>query len=439
MKFPTSVNVLLLGNGGRECAFAWKIAQSSRLGKLYIAPGNGGTKAYGTNVDISPLDFPLVAQFVQTNHINLVVVGSEDPLVRGIRDFFLDNDQIRHVPIIGPSRAAAALEGSKDFAKAFMARHAIPTAQYKTISKDNISEGYAFLETLRSPYVLKADGLAAGKGVLIIDTLDQAKAELSSMITEKRFGTASTQVVIEEFLDGIEMSVFVVTDGQSYKLLPQAKDYKRIGEGDTGPNTGGMGAISPVPFATAEFMQKVTDLIIEPTVKGISAENLDYKGFIFIGLIKCGDDPYVIEYNVRMGDPETEAVLPRIESDIVDLFEGIAHGTLDEKQVVISPKTATTIVVTAEGYPNDYKKGIPVTGLDKIRDNAETVVFHSGTVAAKNEIQTNGGRVFAVTSLGKNIAEALAKAYSAVDLIKFDGKYCRKDIGQDLISIQKLK
>lgn len=431
MKLPSSVNVLLLGSGGRECAFAWKIAQSNNLGKLYIAPGNAKTSSYGTNVDIDPNDFVMVGQFVVNYHVNLVVVGSEDPLVRGIVDFFAEDQNLKHIPVIGPSKNAAQLEGSKEFAKMFMERHGIPTAKYLSVNSSNLEAGCAFLETMKSPYVLKADGLAAGKGVLIINDIEEAKAELRSMILDKKFGSASTKVVIEEFLSGIEVSVFVLTDGKSYKVLPTAKDYKRIGEGDTGLNTGGMGAVSPVPFADEVFMEKVRERIIEPTVEGIKKDELKYKGFIFLGLINCGGDPYVIEYNVRMGDPETEAVLPLIESDIVDIFDGIAHGTLGEKKVVIKKQVATTVVCTSMGYPGDYPKGLPIEGLDK--EVADVVVFHSGTKIVKNEVVTAGGRVLAVTALGDDIQSALDKAYKQIETIKYDGIYCRKDIGKDLI------
>lgn len=434
MKLPLSVNVLLLGNGGRECAFAWKIAKSEALGKLFIAPGNGKTAEFGTNVDMDPNDFAMVGQFVINSHINLVVVGSEDPLVKGIVDFFSENSDLRHVPVIGPSKQAAALEGSKEFAKQFMERHGIPTAKYLSVQKSNLEQGEAFLETLKAPYVLKADGLAAGKGVLILDNLEAAKRELREMILDKKFGAASKKVVVEEFLSGIEVSVFVVTDGKSYKVLPTAKDYKRIGEKDTGLNTGGMGAIAPVPFADEVFMEKVRTRIIEPTVEGIKADELNYKGFIFLGLISCDGEPFVIEYNVRMGDPETEAVLPLLESDIIDLFDGIAHQTLDEKEFVIKPGFATTVVCTSKGYPGDYPKGLPISGLDNTVE--DVVIFHSGTKQNKGEVVTAGGRVLAVTALGDSIQNALDKAYKQIENVKFDGMYCRKDIGQDLIKMK---
>ncbi len=436
MALPNQVNILLLGSGGRECAFAWKIAQSPRLAKLFIAPGNGGTDAYGTNVDLSPVDFPLIGQFVQSNNINLIVVGPEDPLVKGIRDYFLASPLLRHISIVGPSKAAAALEGSKDFAKKFMAKHNIPTAKYLTVDKKNLQEGCKFLDSLKPPYVLKADGLAAGKGVLIIESVDEAKKELNEMILDAKFGEASSSVVIEEFLSGIELSVFVATDGESYKILPSAKDYKRIGENDKGLNTGGMGAISPVPFADKVFMDKVIERIVEPTIKGIKEDGLDYKGFVFIGLFSCNGEPFVVEYNVRMGDPETEAVMMLLESDIIDLFEGIANSTLREKDIKISSKTASTIVLTAKGYPNDYPKGDVIT-LPQMKDDNDTFVFHSGTKIKGKQLLTNGGRVIAITALGSDIQNALDKAYKMAENIQFDGKYYRKDIGQDLLKLNK--
>lgn len=428
MKLPSSPNILLLGSGGRECAFAWKIAQSNNLGKLYIAPGNAGTSAYGINVDVNPLDFSVIKQFVANNYINLVIVGPEEPLVRGIKDYFLSDEDLCHVPVIGPSQSAAALEGSKEYAKEFMKRHGIPTASYMTATGENIDQAERFLERLKAPYVLKADGLAAGKGVLIINDLQQAKDELRLMLDGK-FGKASSKVVIEEFLSGIEVSVFVATDGKSYKILPEAKDYKRIGNGDTGPNTGGMGAVSPVPFADEIFMQKVRERIVEPTVRGIAADGLDYTGFIFIGLMNSGGEPMVIEYNVRMGDPETEVVIPRITSDIVDLLDGLANGTLHEKEVTISPKTAVTVVCVSGGYPDQYEKGLPVTGLNQA---TESTIFHAGTTEKAGEVCTFGGRVFAVTSFADTISEAAAKSYRTIAHINYQGKYCRSDIGQDL-------
>lgn len=434
MALPNHVNVLLLGSGGRECAFAWKIAQSPRLGRLFIAPGNGGTGYYGTNVDLSPVDFPLIGQFVQSNNINLIVVGPEDPLVKGIKDYFIATSELRHVSIVGPSKAAAALEGSKDFAKKFMAKHNVPTAKYLTVNATNLENGFVFLESLKAPYVLKADGLAAGKGVLILETIEEAKSILKEMIVEAKFGDASKNVVIEEFLSGIEMSVFVATDGESYKLLPSAKDYKRIGEQDMGLNTGGMGAVSPVPFADKIFMDKVIQRIVEPTIKGIKKDKLDYKGFVFIGIISCEGEPLVIEYNVRMGDPETEAVMALLDSDVLDLFEGIAQKKLGKADVRISDKTATTIVLTAKNYPNDYTKGDVIT-LPNENDH-EAIIFHSGTLVKGKQLLTNGGRVFAITALGQNIEDALNKAYKTAEAVEYDGKYFRRDIGQDLIKLE---
>lgn len=430
MNLPSSPNILLLGSGGRECAFAWKIAQSSNLGKLYIAPGNPGTAQWGVNVDINPLDFSVIKQFIISNYINLVVVGPEEPLVRGIKDYFISDEDLCHIPLIGPSAAAAALEGSKEFAKEFMKRHNIPTARYMTASIENLSQAEAFLESLSSPFVLKADGLAAGKGVLIIDTLEQAKSELREMLDGK-FGKASSKVVIEEFLSGIEVSIFVATDGKSYKILPEAKDYKRIGVGDMGPNTGGMGAVSPVPFVDEIFIQKVRERIIEPTINGIIKDKLDYTGFIFIGLINCGGEPQVIEYNVRMGDPETEVVIPRITSDIVSLFDGMANGTLEQKIVTTSPQTAVTVVCVADGYPDQYQKGDPITGL-KLK--SESIVFQAGTRTIANQTVTSGGRVLAVTSFGDSIQGAAQKSYKTIENISYKGKYFRTDIGDDLIS-----
>jgi phosphoribosylamine--glycine ligase len=418
-----------LGSGGREHAFAWKIAQSPRLANLYISPGNAGTRECGINVDINPTNFASIKQFVLSNNINLVVVGPEEPLVKGIADFFAGDPEIRLIPVIGPSKEGAKLEGSKDYAKAFMARHGVPTAAYQTFTKGNMADAHAFLETLRPPYVLKADGLAAGKGVLIIDDLQEAKEELARMLDGK-FGAASRQVVIEEYLSGIECSVFVATDGKNYKILPEAKDYKRIGEGDTGLNTGGMGAVSPVPFCDAVFMEKVRTRIVEPTVAGLASENIPYHGFIFIGLMNVGGEPMVIEYNVRMGDPETEAVLPRLSSDILDLFEGMAYGTLGQKEIGVTPATAVTVVAVSGGYPGDYEKGKVISGLD---GKTDSLVFHAGTAVKGKNTATAGGRVLAVTSLGASIDEAARKSFDTLAGIDYEGIYFRKDIGKDLL------
>lgn len=424
------MRVLLLGSGGREHALAWKIAQSSILDELYIAPGNAGTRQFGKNVPISPLDFPAIKQFVLEKTIEMVVVGPEEPLVQGIYDFFIEDSQISKIPVIGPSKFGAQLEGSKDFAKSFMNRHSIPTAKHATFTIENIEDGLTFLKNIKSPYVLKADGLAAGKGVLILNDLDEAQAELKSMLQNEKFGEASKKVVIEQFLDGIELSVFIVTDGHSFKLLPEAKDYKRIGEGDTGPNTGGMGAISPVPFADAAFMDKVHNRIIVPTVKGLKSEGIVYKGFIFFGLICVKGDPYVIEYNCRMGDPETEVVIPRLRSDILDLFEGIATNTLSERDIQFIDKSAATVMMVSGGYPDVYEKGKPIYGLNSVVDS---LVFHAATIADGPSVLTAGGRVLAVTSYGKNIEIAIEKSYEAVSRISFEGAYYRKDLGQDVL------
>lgn len=422
------MNILLLGSGGREHALAWKILQSSKINKLYVAPGNAGIGQIAENLNISPLDFSAVKVQVLDKKIDMVVVGPEDPLVKGIYDFFINDKDIQHIPVIGPSKLGAELEGSKDFAKRFMMRHNIPTAQYKSFTNENIDEAYKFLEELKAPYVLKADGLAAGKGVLIINDLNEAKTELKAMLGGM-FGAASNTVVIEEFLSGIECSVFVLTDGKSYKILPVAKDYKRIGEGDTGLNTGGMGAVSPVSFADDTFMKKVEERIVRPTVEGLQKDNIIYKGFIFIGLIEVGGEPMVIEYNVRMGDPETEVVMLRIKSDLVDLLEGVASESLDKKRLEIDNRYATTVMLVSGGYPGDYEKGKIISGLESVNDS---IVFHAGTIADKHSITTNGGRVIAISSYGNSKDEALNKSFSNAEKVCFDGKYYRKDIGFDL-------
>ena len=425
------MNVLILGSGGREHTFAWKIAQSNHLEKLFIAPGNAGTSQVGENLSIDISSKNAIKQAVLDNEITMVVAGPEAPLVDGVADFFKEDPQLKQVVFIGPSAEGAKLEGSKDHAKAFMARHEIPTAAYKTFDISNLNDGYEFLEELKAPYVLKADGLAAGKGVLIIDDLDEAKTSLKQMIEDQKFGDASSSVVIEEFLDGIELSVFVLTDGHNYIILPEAKDYKRIGEGDTGLNTGGMGAISPVPFADKKFMDKVEKRIVKPTIEGLEKESVEYKGFVFIGLMKVGNDPLVVEYNVRMGDPETEVVFPRVKGDLLEAFDLVGRGKADEIKLDSDARTAMTVVAVSGGYPGSYEKGKEITGTNSVGD---AIVFHAGTKSADGKLLTNGGRVLAVTCLADSVESAREKCYSEIGKIRFDGVYYRKDIGKDLIA-----
>jgi phosphoribosylamine--glycine ligase len=423
------MNILILGSGGREHALAWKISKSSSCNKLFIAPGNAGTELVGQNIQISTTDFQSIKKLVIKEEIVMVIVGPEDPLVKGVFDFFQSDNLINHITVVGPSKEGAKLEGSKEFAKEFMVRNNIPTAKYKSFTKENIKEGYDFLDSLKPPYVLKADGLAAGKGVLIINELKKAKEELELMLIKSKFGKASEKVVVEEFLDGIELSVFVITDGNSYKILPSAKDYKRIGEGDTGLNTGGMGAVSPVPFIDRFFMEKIEQEIIKPSIEGLKKEGIRYQGFLFIGLIKMGSEAKVIEYNVRLGDPETEVIIPRIKSDLLNLLKGIGDGTFSEKDLNISEDAAATVMLVSKGYPESYEKGYEITGFE---DCENSIIFHAGTKKVDEKTKTNGGRVMSITSYGKNIDEALTKSYNTAEKIVFNGKKYRKDIGFDL-------
>lgn len=423
------MTILLLGSGGREHALAWKMLQSDKCSKLFVAPGNAGTEAIAKNITISPTDFEAIKTFAIQEKVEMVVVGPEDPLVAGIFDFFKNDESLKHIPVIGPSKNGAQLEGSKEFAKEFLVKHNIPTAAYGSFTKETLENGQKFLETLSPPYVLKADGLAAGKGVLIIQDLEEAKEELKNMLVDEKFGQASSKVVIEEFLDGIELSCFVLTDGKSYKILPTAKDYKRIGEGDTGLNTGGMGAVSPVPFADAVLLEKIENRIVRPTISGLQKDGIEYKGFVFIGLINVKNEPIVIEYNVRMGDPETEVVIPRIKSDLVELFTAVAEEKLDTVSLEIDERSATTIMVVSGGYPEDYEKGKVISGIENV---SGSIVFHAGTKTDNGQVVTNGGRVLAITSFGNNFKEAIEQSYENIEKLKFDKMYFRKDIGFDL-------